>query len=377
MSETAVAVETAINEAFQPPAEPAAPQIVRRDDVRAQILSQDWKEEPELVAQRGGDAPAEGSGSPAEALEGAEGASGQGESSEGAETSAEPEFDLSEPPAEAVIGEGGNRVVVRTPDGKYAAAPDVKLQFQVGDKIYLKSPAELVRMARDGVAGQQFREEVKQYREAVPQLAQRLESMESELEAQRALNLELLTDESRYLARREEWDRLNSPEERLRRIEAEREYEFTTRRAQQEEAQRRNVILSYYTQEVKPVQDDLLAGFPEVSLEAKMGRIALDTAPLLVNGIIPPERLPEYKAYLNGPFREWVQSEAAKRSQAETQRRTQLDTERRKAQTVVQSVGRQLAPNGKAAPDAPPPRPKPRNREEAKQAILGRNWQDF
>ena len=61
--------------------------------------------------------------------------------------------------------------------------------------------------------------------------------------------------------------------------------------------------MQYYTQEVKPVQDELLTQFPQVALEAKMGRIALDTASLLVNGIIPPERLPEYKAYLDGPFR--------------------------------------------------------------------------
>lgn len=372
MSETAVAVENAIAEAFQPET-PAAPAVVRREDVRAQILAQDWKEEPELVAQRGGDTPAEAAGEPVDGLKAAEGA----DTPSTPETAADGQPAGEEPPAEAVIGEGGNRIVVRTADGKYAAAPDVKLEFQVGDKVYLKSPAELVRMARDGVAGQQFREEVKQYREVMPQVAQRLESMEQELEAQRALNLELLTDENRYLARRQQWEQLNSPEERLRRIEAEREQEFTTRRAQQEEAQRRQVVFSYYTQEVKPVQDELLTSFPQVALEAKMGRIALDTAPLLVNGIIPPERLPEYKAYLEGPFREWVRTEAAKSEQAEAQRKTQLDTERRKAQTVVQSVGRQLAPNGKAAPDAPPPRPKPRNREEAKQAILGRTWQDF
>lgn len=371
MSETAVAVENAIAEAFQPEA-PAAPQIVRRDDVRQQIMQQDWKEEADIIAMRG-DSPSEGAETPAEAVEAPNGAEPQLEG----ETAPEAEPEAGEPPAEAVIGEGGNKIVVRTADGKFAAAPDVKLEFQVGDKVYLKTPAELVRMARDGVAGQQFREEVKQYREVVPQIAEKLQSMEQELEAQRALNLELLTDESRYLARREEWDRLNSPEERLRRIEAEREQEYTTRRAQQEEAQRRQVILSYYTQEVKPVQDDLLTSFPEVALEAKMGRIALDTAPLLVNGIIPPERLPEYKAYLAGPFREWLQTEAAKSAQVETQRRTQLEQERRKAQTVVQSVGRQLAPNGKAAPDAPPPRPKPRTRDEAKAAILGRNWQDF
>ena len=62
--------------------------------------------------------------------------------------------------------------------------------------------------------------------------------MQSELEAQRALNLELLSDESRYLARKEEWDRLNAPEERLRRLEAERAQDFQQRRAYQEQAQR-------------------------------------------------------------------------------------------------------------------------------------------
>lgn len=362
MSDTATAVETVITEAFEPAAAPEV--VVSRDAIREQILGAEWKEEAELVADRGGEVPAEGEAPPAE-------------TAPEAETTAEAEPEVGEPPAEAVIGEGGNQIVVRTADGKFAPAPEVKLEFRVGDKVYLKDVSEVVRMARDGVVGQQYREEVKQYRDVLPQVAQRLESMEAELEAQRALNLELLNDPERYYARKDEWDRLNAPEERLRRMEAEREQEWQTRRANEEQARRQQTILSYYTEAVKPVQDELLNGFPEVSLEAKMGRISLDTAPLLVNGTIPPERLPEYRAYLQGPFAEWLKGEAARAQKADTQRQQLIEQERKKAQQVVQSVGRQLAPNGKAAPSAPPPRPAPRNRDEAKAAIIQRNWQDF
>lgn len=362
MSDTAAAVETALTETFAPEA-PAAPEIVSRDAIREQILSADWKEEPELIAERTGETP---EAAPETAFEAAQ---------EGEQTESEPE--MGEPPAEAVIGEGGNQIVVRTPDGKFAQAPEVKLEFRVGEKVYLKDVSEVVRMARDGVVGQQYREEVKQYREVLPQVAQKLETMEAELEAQRALNLELLNDPERYFARKEEWERLNAPEERLRRLEAEREQEWQMRRANEEQARRQNTILSYYTEAVKPVQDELLNGFPEVSLEAKMGRISLDTAPLLVNGIIPPERLPEYRAYLQGPFAEWVKGEAAKMQQADAKRQQLIEQERKKAQQVVQSVGRQVAPNGKAAPSGPPPRPAPRNRDEAKAAIIQRGWQDF
>jgi hypothetical protein len=284
------------------------------------------------------------------------------------------------PPPESVIGEGTAAVVVRTPDGKFAPAPDVKFEFTVGEKTYMKTPAELARMARDGVAGQHFAAEVKQYREEVPRLVEHAKTLEQELEDQRALNLELLSDEAQYLTRKEEFDRLNAPEERLRRLELERDEELRMQRASSQQARQQQAVIQYYTQEVKPVQDQLLTDFAEVPLEAKMGRIALDTAGMLENGIIPPKRLPEYKAYLDGPFREWVAQEAAKTKGAQVASREALEAElrdlRAKHQTSVQQVGRQMVPAGGMGGEAPPaPLPPPRTRDEAKQRIISRSWE--
>lgn len=379
MSETATAVETVVTEAFDS-STPSAPAPVRREAVREQILKSEWKDESTLLAERAAE--------PVRATTGAEGAESEAELGDvdaAPADTATPEPDSSggagdEPPPEAVIGEGGNRIVVRTADGKYAAAPDVKLEFQVGDKVYLKTPGELVRMARDGVAGQQFRQEVQQYREQVPQLVQQYQTLQQELEAQRALNLEILNDEQAYLRRQEEWQLLNSPQERLRRMEEQQMSEHAQRRAAQEAAQRTQLVQQYYLQEIQPVQDDVVNGYAQVSMEAKLGRISIDTMPLMVNGVIPPERLPEYKAYLDGPFREWVRAEAARMDQLTATQRAELQAsikhERQKAQQVVQAVGKQLAPNGRAGADVPPPPPKPRNREEAKRLIIGRAWQE-
>jgi len=365
MSDTAVAVEAAVTEAFDSTPAPEAPAIVRREDLREQILNAEWKEEAELTA-------------PAMDAE-VEGVEGELPSDDPTLQTAEGGApDLGEPPPEAVIGEGGNRVLVRSPDGKFAPAPDVKLEFQVGDKVYLKSPAELVRMAKDGVAGQHYYQEAQQLRTQVPQLMQQYEAMQQELEAQRALNLEILNDETAYLQRRDEWSVLNSPEERLRRYEAQRQQEMQQQQAAQEAAQRQQVVLQYYEHELKPVQDDILNNFPQVTLEAKLGRISIDTAPLMSNGVIPPHRLPEYKAYLAGPFREWVKHEAARVEQAQAAAAAQLKATIRqgqqRAQQVVQSVGKSLAPTGQRGPDVPKPAPKPRNREEAKMAIINRAW---
>lgn len=384
MSDTAVdAVVTEALTIEAPAAEaPPAPAPVRREEVRERILSSAWKDEQALLAER--------ASSPAESVrattgsEGAEDGAEMGDAQFRDDATPTPDGTASppsdEPPPEAVIGEGGNRVVVRTADGKYAPAPDVKLEFQVGEKVYLKSPAELVRMARDGVAGQQFRQEVQQYREQVPQMVQRFEALQQELEAQRALNLEILNDEQAYLRRQEEWQLLNSPQERLRRMEEQQQAELVNRRAAAEAAQRTQIVQQYYVQEIQPIQDEVVNGYAEVSMEAKLGRISIDTMPLMVNGVIPPERLPEYKAYLAGPFRDWVKTEAAKVSRAIASQNAQLKQTIRQgqvqAQQVVQSVGKQLAPNGRAAPDAPPAPRKPRNREEAKALIIGRAWQE-
>lgn len=369
MSETATAVEGIVTEAIGAPApaptDAAAPAVVRREEVRDRIINSEWKDEAALAAARDG-----------EATPAPDGEAGLPEGEAPAPEAAAAEEDVTEPPAEAVLDDGAGRIFVRSADGKFTPAPDVKLEFAVGDKVYLKTPAELVRMARDGVAGQYFAQEVKQYREQVPQLRQQLETIAQELEAQAALNRELLEDEAAYYDRRAQWQQLNSPEQQLARLQQERQQELETRRAYEEQAQRTHVVQAYYQQELKPVQDELLNGFPQVALEAKLGRISMDTMPLLQNGVIPPHRLPEYKAYLDGPFRQWVQAEAARLEQGAVARekaaQQSLEAERRRAQQVVQSVGKQMAPAGKAAPDTPPPPRKPRNREEAKAMIIGR-----
>ena len=139
MSDT---VDAVVAEAIGTPTEAPAPEIVRREDVREQILNTEWQEDAPS-----GDQPTEYA-PPADST-----IAHAPSSDEGAEAHANAP---AEPPAEAVIGEGATRVVVRSADGKFTPAPDVKLEFQVGDKTYLKSPAELVRMARDGVAGQSY-----------------------------------------------------------------------------------------------------------------------------------------------------------------------------------------------------------------------------
>ena len=363
MSETAV--DAVVAEAIGTPTE-AAPTIVRRDEVREQILNTEWQEDAPEGEQPTDDAP------PADST-----TANAPSADEGAEANADAP---AEPPAEAVIGEGHTRIVVRSADGKFTPAPDVKLEFQVGDKTYLKSPAELVRMARDGVAGQAYVQKAREYEQTLPVYQQQLQEMQQQLEYQAALNRELLEDESAYYERRSQWQEMNSPEARLARYEQQRLQEAEAQRAQQEVAQRTQVVQAYYVREIQPVQSELLQSYPQVSIETKLGRISMDTAALMQNGVIPPHRLPEYKAYLDGPFREWVQAEAARVEAVNRQRDAQLKQTIRqgqqKAQQVVQSVGRQLAPNGRPGADAPPPAPKPRNREEAKMAIISRPWQE-
>ena len=364
MSETAV-VDAVVAEVMGTPTETAAPAIVRRDEVREQILNADWQDETQMA-----DTPAEGE-PPADPTANAP------SPDEGPEAkAAEP----TEPPAEAVIGDGATRIVVRSPDGKFSPAPDVKLEFQVGDKTYLKSPAELVRMARDGVAGQQYVSKAREYEQQIPVYQQHMQELQQQLEYQAALNRELLEDESAYYERRSQWQEMNTPEARLARYEQQQQQQAVTLRAQQEQAQRTAIVQQYYQAEIMPVQDDLLTNFPQVSVEQKLGRISMDTAPLMQNGVIPPHRLPEYKAYLDGPFRQWVSEEAARVDAATKQREAQLNQTIRqgqqRAQQVVQQVGRQLAPTGRAGADAPPPPPKPRTREEAKALIIGRSWQE-
>lgn len=264
----------------------------------------------------------------------------------------------------------------RNADGTFKTQidPTQKFDIRIKDKdtgetkVYSKTVPEMLRMAADGVWGQKVRDEVKYYRENVSSWQQSHATLKADLDAQMALNRELLSapDET-VIARRTEFQQAMSPENQLARLNAQLRAQAEAQQqtqAQQQEAQQANTFIQ------SQLGSDLKTAEGLVGEERVAEKLALVTATMLVNGRVPPQRWGDLKAYVAGPLQEWAKTEAARTgtaaAQAEQLRRTQVA-----AQVAVQSAGAAIRPVGGAGPDVAPVT-KPKNYQDAIDRIINK-----
>lgn len=310
---------------------------------------------------------------------------------------ATPAESQTEPTGELVVDDG--EVILRAErnaDGTFKAQidPSQKFDIQMKDpetgemRTYTKNINEVLRMARDGVWGQKVKDEVSYYRNEVPkwqqaheQLAQKVQqyeqgvqTLQEQLDAQMALNRELLTaDDEIVIRRREEFAHEMSPEQRLAKLEArlnqEREQLQMTQR-QQEHARQADAFIQTRLAPVLAQAEQALGG-NDIARRMVAGQVALETTPLLVNGQLPPSAWPKLEAYLRGPFQQWVQAvTATQRAQA-----TSGDDVRKAqatAQVAVNTAGQLLRPVGNVAASNARPSAPPTSMKDAMDRIINR-----
>lgn len=263
----------------------------------------------------------------------------------------------------------------RNADGTFKTKldPSQKFDFAVTDKesgetkSYSKTIPELMRMAKDGIWAQKVRSEVSYYRENVPKWEATISTIQEQLADQQALNRELLTaPDELVIQRREEYQREMSPEKRLERENAElrrKAEQFETKQQREQIAARSQSFL--VTRGLAAMISDAEA---KLGTEVVAGKLALATTPLMVNGVIPEKHWPLLEQHIKGPFTQWVTAQVTKQSEAA--RKASLaakatEEAQRKAQSAVNDSTRTMLPVGRAAPDAPPELPKPKNVQEA------------
>lgn len=319
-------------------------------------------------------APKAGEAAPAAAVDAKDAAK------DAAKTAAKPEEGIELKP-EVGDAPAGTAVKLRFRNaaGEYTASAipsDHKIELEVNGKKYVKDFAGVARLAVDGIANQQHANENRQIKtQVIPRYESQISTLQEQLDTMVALNREILADEGRYAERRQEFQRLNSPEERA--VRAERALvDERTSREQQTTSQR---VAEYYSTNILPALHDVLAGAATVTDEEALGRIALDTRDWVVDGAIPPQRYPEFAAYLRGPFATWAKAHHAKNEAASTARReteTRAAAERGRqvqAQLDTREVGNAMRPAAAAAaPSAggPVSTQPPRNRAEARRQIM-------
>lgn len=305
----------------------------------------------------------------------------------GADTAAAPDAPvaLSQEQLEQGTDVGTGDALFRIRDkatGQWKASPTDVVEVAIRDaatgevKTYEKTIPELVRMARDGVAGQKLVPEVKYYRDNVGKWKDSATQLQQRLDAQMQLNREILSSEEKYLERAAQYAQEMAPDKRAERLQAQlnaRAAQDARQAASQQLAQQVN---GFYTTRIQPVVAEALKALPP---EMVIGRINADTLPLMVNGVIPPQHWPQYEAYVRGPFATWAKNEGAKWTQNATARdvAAKAATDAQKAtQKAKQDQARTMAPIGKTAATAitaePVKLPPPKNKREAMERLVSR-----
>lgn len=296
------------------------------------------------------------------------------------EKAPEPPVDESEKNAADVAdAPDAGKFRIKDASGKFAETPDVKVEFRVGDKVYQKDVASLVRMAYDGVAGQRAVAQARHLEaEVIPRLQQTAQQtqaqLQAELQAQIELNAAILSDPTgeTWAANHEKFTAARSPEQIARRAQE----EAASAKAQLAEQSQQQYIAQTNATYIAPVLEHVAKECPDVSDHTKAGFIADLTKDLLVNGKIPPDRFPELVNRISGPYVQMARAEQQRVN--ELKAATQKEVERvnaehqaelRKAQAKLNSSVAPMKPVGAVAPSGDLPLPPPRNREEALERI--------
>lgn len=284
----------------------------------------------------------------------------EGEEAEGEE----PEAPVAEEPKKLLTS-----FTVKDDTGAETEIPSLKLSFKAGGKMQEDLPLDkVVRLAQSGFYAEQMGAERDQLKKELPEIQTRAERLEAALEDQKALNARMLEDEDFFLQAREQYAAVNTPEHRAQRAEA--KLRETEQRQQQvrlvEEAN------GFVQNAVTPILTRLAEEYPTVTVEELYGRLTIETAPLLRNGVIPRQHWNEVTRLLESSVAQYAEAQHARRDGDRvkaTQKATKEVTKAQETATKAKRVlAKAMAPAGKGTVKAKPPAI--RTAEDAADAVI-------
>lgn len=255
--------------------------------------------------------------------------------------------------------------------GELEIPANVKVKFNAGGKEHDLRIDEVVRMAQQAPNIEHQRATERQAaQQQIEQASAQLMQLQQELQRNNALYEQLLSDPALYQQAATSFQAMNTPEQRLARLqqqhEAERQqYQQTIQQTQLQ--QTITAAANYTASRIAPSVESLIQQHPAVDAGDVMAKFHELTAPLLAaspnGGVwVPPNRLAELESTVLPELTKWTQARAAKVQQASTAATQKANAEVQKAQLDAQLAKRQLArpltPAGTPArADTPPPKP--------------------
>jgi hypothetical protein len=281
--------------------------------------------------------------------------SGTGEGDQPADTGeagTEPERPLA---AEFSIKQGDTEVEVPR---------DVSISF-IADGEERELPLDrVVRLAQMGYYNEQRANEIREFREALPEIEEQFAGLERERDALLEGWQRVLAGDDEYLdQQREDFVRARSPEARADRLERELEQVRRGQFASRDEQEARAFV-----QNLAPEFEVIGKEAPEVTFEELIGRFNVLTAPLMVRGQIPKTRFREVERIVRGDLRQWADAQNAKRSSARNTQTQLVKKATAETSAAKRQAARAVLPRGTQTGGAQKQAPK---KYESASDILG------
>lgn len=231
--------------------------------------------------------------------------------------------------------------------GELEIPRNLKFNFKANGKEYKEVPLDkVVLMAQQGAYNHEKEQRYKQIEQEVPQVKQEAERLREENAQYDSYLKRMMEDDVFREAAIEEYQRINTPEAKLRRLEAERAQEQQVNRQRQED----QMIASFTQSVMVPAFSKLLSDNPKVSHYELVGRFTELTAPYMVRGRIPVERLSYVAQIIDADLAAWAKSVQIDREHDVKSRTAELEKTKKEVVQAKRQVARVVAPKGGASP---------------------------
>lgn len=218
--------------------------------------------------------------------------------------------------------------------------PALEIEYKANGKVRRDRLDQVVKMAQMGVYNHE--REVAREKE----LEQKFLDVAQEVSSREEQLIRLLEDEDLYLAARDKYLQMNTPEAKAQQL-AEENQRLRNERSQgevQAQAQR------FYQNEILPSLQTIAQALPEVSEDELAAYLTAAATPFVENGMVHPRHYNALREYILNELTPWAQATHKKRSEKIRSATAEVSKKAEAAQISAQKAKRQVSKVTKPAP---------------------------
>lgn len=238
-------------------------------------------------------------------------------------------------------------------DGEVELPTNLKFKFKANGKEYEDlTPDKVVLLAQQGVYNHEKQQQIEAQRKEAETIKQTAALAEQKAQQLEAYYEQLFQNPEFYERAREEWAKDQTPEAQAARYRQQLAQRDQAQVQQQMVAQRQGFVQNYLV----PRLSALLAENPTVNQNELIGQWSIMTAPMLVRGEVPVERLADVQALAENQLTHWVRSVHLERSAEATKKDKQVTAAKQAAVAAKRSVARVSSSAGATTTSTPQPK---------------------